>query len=131
MKQYLAILFIAAWGCSQQKGLPVRYVVPDGYKGNVYFTLDRTNGVMVPVTNGEFLVAIPASGRLAVRSFDFILGYHLVSSQYASGQPLPAGPQKVDVYVIDLDRHHPTPETAVCLVGTQAEVQEAIKQIRY
>jgi hypothetical protein len=131
VKQFLAILFITVSGCSPQKGLPVHFVVPDGYRGAVYFTLDPTNGVAVPVTNGEFLVTIPASGKLAVRSFDFILGYHIISSQYASGQLLPSGPDKVNLGPIDLDRHHRPPRTAVYLLGTQQEVDEAVKKITY
>jgi hypothetical protein len=133
MKQFLVIFMIAVSGCSQQKGLPVLFIVPDSFKGAVYFSLDSTNGLAVPVTNGEYLVTIPADGKLTVRSFDFILGSHIVSAQYASGQPLRFGWNSTDIGFepIDLDRHHRPPRSAVYLVGTQQDKDEAIKSITY
>ena len=131
LKSLLVILLIALCGCSQKKGLPVRYIVPDGYKGIVHVTCEPATGSPVPITNGEYVVTLPADGKLTVRSLDFIKGHHVVFSQYASGAPLPSAPEKVDVYLIDVDRPHNPPRSASLLVGTHGEMDEAFKKITY
>ena len=77
MRILLITLLLALAACSKSPGLPVRFVVPDGYRGLVTVTLDPSDGLAVPISNGQFVVSIPASGKLSVSSFDFLKGKHM------------------------------------------------------
>jgi hypothetical protein len=124
MKSIAAILLFALIGCTRQEGLPVQFVVPDGYRGVISVTLDATSGVAVPVTNGQFIVTIPASGKLPISSWDCIGGRHVVSARYTSGQLLPTGhdPNAITLRVVSF---RPDTKTALYLVGTEKEAHDA------
>ena len=68
MRILATILLFAIIGCGRREGLPVQFVVPDGYRGVFSVTIDSTSGIAVPVTNGQFIVTIPASGKLRISS---------------------------------------------------------------
>lgn len=125
-KTFLIILLIVAAGCSEKFGLPVRYIIPDGFKGLVYCALDTANGVSVPVTNGEYVVTIPQNGKLAVRSIDFMQGKHVFTGQYASGRELPKTPEEIGVYFIDVESK---PPRILLYIGTQQESLEESRKI--
>ena len=127
MRIVLATLLLALAACSRRPGLPVRFVVPDSYRGPVTVTLDPSAGVAVPVSNGQFVVSIPASGKLSVSSFDFLKGKHLQTAQYVSGAPVNPrhDPAAIGVRLVTV-----TPDftTAIYIVGTEKEAEAALEK---
>ena len=124
MKILLATLLLALAACSKRPGLPVRFVVPDGYRGLVTVTLDPSAGVAVPVSNGQFVVSIPPSGKVSVSSFDFLKGKHLQTAQYVSGAPVNPSHDSAAVGV-RLVTVTPDFKTAMYMVGTEKEEEVA------
>ncbi len=47
----IACFMLFATQLMKREGLPVQFVVPNGYHGIFSVTLNRTNGAVVPVTN--------------------------------------------------------------------------------
>lgn len=105
----------------------MQFVVPDGYHGVFSVTLDTTRGAVVPVTNGQYIVTIPASGKMSVSSFDFVMGKHVVAARYVSGESLPPShdPMALALRLVTVT---PDMKTAVYLIGTQKEAEDALKK---
>jgi len=80
-------LLIAPIGCSRN-GPPVEVVLPDGFTGAVYVILDNIRGLDIPFRDGRYAVAIPADGRLRVKSLAPFEGWHEETWRYASGEIL-------------------------------------------
>jgi hypothetical protein len=79
------------------------------------------------VTNGEFLVTLSASGSTSVSSFKFLSGKHVIAARYASGAGLPQGHDSAAV-TFRLATYNPDTKTAVYLVGTQKEAEDAFSK---
>ena len=128
MKTIIAVLILALAGCTGRKGLPVRYVVPDGYRGVLSVTFDASAGSPVVVTNGEYVITFPESGQLAVSSLDFLRGEHTIRAEWANGEtlsigsPMGDGAQEVAFRFVYYQRNA---KTAVCVVGTEDEASAA------
>ena len=100
MYKFISIFFVAVTlvGCGQKPfGAPVRYVVPVGFRGTFTITLDPVRGIAVPMSNGQFVVTIPATGKLTVRSLDFLQGKHQMLAQYETGAALATGLRDDDI----------------------------------
>lgn len=126
MRSLGAILLLAVIGCTKPDGLPVQFIVPGGYRGIFFVTLDRRTGLAVPITNDQFVVTIPASGKLRISSWDCIGGRHVVSAKYAGGELLPTGhdPNAVSLRVVS---YKADTATVVYLIGTEKEARDAFK----
>jgi hypothetical protein len=124
MRFLTIILFLALVGCGRREGLPVEFVVPDGYRGVFSVTLDPATGSAVPVTNGQFVLSIPSAGKLRISSWDCIGGRHVVSARYASGGALPPGHDE-NAISLRAVTFNPDTKTAVYLIGTQREASDA------
>ena len=123
----LTTLLLAVAGCSDRFDPPVRFIVPDGYRGVVTIALDPTAGVSVPVSNGQFVVSIPSSGKLSVSSFDFLRGKHIQTAQYVSGAALPPGHDSAAI-ALRLVTVTPDVKTAIYVVGTRKEEEDEFKK---
>lgn len=89
MRAFILFLLLALTGCGMSTGVPVHFVVPDGFRGVFYLIPDPTNGVAISKTEGRFLVTIPADGRLRVRSLGFLDSWHQETCSFASGAHIP------------------------------------------
>ncbi len=108
-------------------GLPVRFIVPDGYRGVLTVKLDPAAGAPVPVTNGEFVVTLSATGTTSVSSFKFLSGKHVNAAWYASGAALPEGRDPAAI-TLRLATYNADTKTVVYVVGTQKEAEDAFSK---
>ena len=128
MCQFIIILFVAVTliGCGRKPlGAPVLYVVPVGYRGTFSITLDPTRGISVPMSNGQFVVTVPATGKLTVRSFDFLHGKHELRARYADGEALSTGHREDAIAVRIVRPDKQDANTWIYVVGTSREQDEA------
>src|SRR5262245_49964972 len=70
-------------------GPPVEIVLPDGYTGPVYLIEDEKDGTDIPLVNGRYLVEMPATCRMRVRSLGPFQRWHKQTLRYASGTGIP------------------------------------------
>jgi hypothetical protein len=68
----------------------VEIVLPDGYTGPVYLIEDETNGEDIPMMGGKYVVLVPTSGRMRVKSFAPFQRWHEETVRYARGTPIPS-----------------------------------------
>jgi len=143
MRRYFASvclsLLLVGCGRSSTPSGPVRFIVPDGYRGAFDLILDPTNGVTFAKTNGEYVLVIPPSGQLRVRTFSILAQPHEEFAAYASGQSIPSdsslkGATAMPASMVGL-RNRGTirlgdgPMTAVLIVGTEQDVDAWYQKI--
>ena len=114
-------------GCKEREGLPVQYVLPDGYRGVFSIMTVANGGVQVLISNGQYIVTIPASGKLAVSSSDCLTGKHKLSARYASGDVFPTGQDGAAVR-LRLLRISPEMNSIEWVVGTWEDLENASKK---
>ena len=73
MRLLAAILLLTLTGCSPH----VDFVVPDGFRGAIYFIADPTNGVAIKKKDRVYTVTIPSGGKLRVQDLGFLERCHL------------------------------------------------------
>ncbi len=79
----LALSWATFW-----ESLPVHFVVPDGFRGEIRLVLDPENGERIRLANGRFTYPILDNGILHVTSFKPLQVYHVQAANYADGSPL-------------------------------------------
>jgi hypothetical protein len=134
----LSLLLVGCGRSSAPSG-PVRFIVPDGYRGAFDLILDPTNGVAFAKTNDEYIIVIPRSGQLRVRTFSILEQPHEEFAAYVSGESIPSDSSiksatGMPASMVGL-RNRGTarlgdgPMTAVFIVGTEQDVDEWHKKI--
>src|SRR5687768_7802659 len=83
----LAALLFA--GCGDGSGPPVHFIVPDGFRGRIDIVLDAKQGSRIETHDGTYVLIIPASGTLRVRSLQSLDRWHTATAAYVSGTSLP------------------------------------------
>ena len=63
-------------------------VVPDGYRGEFWVESDESQGDPIPRVSGEYVLTIPDSGKLKVRSLEPLSTWHTERHRFASGGEL-------------------------------------------
>jgi hypothetical protein len=77
-------------GCGRA-AIPVRFIIPDGYRGEVIIYYDEPAGNELPTADGVLVVQVPGSGILHIKDKGPFFSAHTVTASYASGQDLPYG----------------------------------------
>ena len=116
---FLAMLAISFGGCDRS-GPPVRFVLPEGFRGVLEVFLDKANGNEVVKSNGTFVVAVPTNGRVAVKSDEFLRRWHTETATYPDGTLITAEAPYSNVLALrglGSDGQH----TSWLLVGTEQE----------
>lgn len=83
----LAVL-LALPGCADRAGLPVRFIVPDGFRGRIQLS-EAKEGQEIGVDHGDYLYRIPQGGILKVRKIAGLEHWHKTYAYFLSGQELP------------------------------------------
>lgn len=73
-----------------QSGPPVRFVVPDDFRGE-FRIVEREDADEVPVRSGQYVYDIPRTGTLFVRRALGFRRWHDESACFFSGRPLSIG----------------------------------------
>jgi hypothetical protein len=66
----------------------VTVVVPDNYRGEFWVESDGTRGESLAADSDEFIVTIPASGKLVLRSLGPLTKWHAMNHRFANGDPI-------------------------------------------
>lgn len=119
-------------GCREQSGLPVEYVLPDGYRGEVEIVQDE-HGAPLPIERGVAVCYIPTDGVLEIDTLNAFRRWHRETARYSSGQMIPLketsdttiAPSKVVLY--NLGR---SATTIRFFVGTRSEMLENVRNPR-
>jgi hypothetical protein len=89
--QFMRYLFIVcaalslASGCSDS-GKPIRFVLPNDFKGEFCVVKDSVNGADLTERNGEWVFEIPPDGVLKVKNDRPLYRWHAQSASYADGR---------------------------------------------
>jgi hypothetical protein len=91
------VLMLCIWpGCSvRAQGFPdrtIHFVLPNRYVGAFRLVLDKRTGLEVKLKNGRYVLKIPASGTLRIRSFKFFAELHQKTAAYKNGKTIPYDP---------------------------------------
>jgi hypothetical protein len=70
-----------------RSGLPIRVVLPVGYRGEFSIVKDRTKGQDLKLQDGVWVFEIPAGGVLVVNDDFSLYMWHQESYVYANGRP--------------------------------------------
>lgn len=84
----LAFALAICSGCSPN-GPPVHFVVPNGFTGEIRLILNESGGTEIKRIDGRYTYRIPSSGVLHVTSFKPCEPWHVQTSAYEDGTPIP------------------------------------------
>lgn len=82
------LLILAVTWATLWESLPVHFIVPNGFRGEIRLVLDPQNGERIGLANGRFTFRIPDNGILHVASFGPLQEPHMQTASYADGSPL-------------------------------------------
>lgn len=83
-----AVWLLTLSACAPRNYPTVQFVVPSGFRGIVCVT-ESPNGRAVEATNDRFVVEVPATGVLIVRSAQFFTAWHEESWRFSDGTAIP------------------------------------------
>lgn len=72
-----------------QAGVPIHFLVPTGFRGEIQIIEDKQTGAALIQENGRLVINVPASGRVVVRSFQPFEQEHRESASFADGTTIP------------------------------------------
>lgn len=109
-------------GCDRS-GPPVRFMLPEGFRGVFQISVDRDHGSELVKSNGMLLVVVPADGKVVVQDDSFLIRWHSQTAVYPDGSMVS---EAFDTNVVALrnvgyDLHH----HSWMLVGTDREFRIA------
>jgi len=87
LRSIVAILILAAGGCDAS-GPPIRFIVPNGFKGKFDIIQDPKSGVVLTNRGGTLTCVVPPTGQLHVRSLKPFGKWHSETASYADGTAL-------------------------------------------
>jgi hypothetical protein len=93
-RKLFAILLIAVLGITaihlyRYSSPTVVFTVPNGFSGLVLIEGDWINGVRLQRKDGEYLVEVPESGKLTVKSLKPLMAWHKERAHFKDGRKLP------------------------------------------
>jgi len=134
MRVYLIITALfglcAFVGCGERSGIPLRFILPNDYRGLVQIIEDSKTGLDVEEQAGHYTYTIPAGGQLRVTSLRPFQSWHKESATFQNGAALLTGtddsvPESV-VAFRELPETISNGVTIVCyFVGTQKEAENS------
>ncbi len=68
-------------------GLPIEFVVPDDFHGNIELVKDRKGGNKLNPQGGKYVIVVPASGALRIKDGSPFNRWHTESCRDTSGKP--------------------------------------------
>jgi len=74
----------------ESPGPPIRLIFPSGFVGRWKFILDKENGQAWTKQNGRYVIPVPSTGDVRVRSLAPLTQWHSESAQYTDGTSIPA-----------------------------------------
>jgi hypothetical protein len=72
----------------EQPGHPIALVVPDGYRGEVKLSVDREQGIKIPLTDGRYVYNISDNGELIIMDAGPFRRWHETTCTYRNGNPI-------------------------------------------
>ncbi len=81
-------VLLALPSCMDQTGPPVRFVVPDGFRGRIEI-LEAKDAEEVGLDRGEYLYRVPEGGILRVRKVVGFGSWHKTYAFFSSGREIP------------------------------------------
>jgi hypothetical protein len=114
---------------------PVHFVVPNGFRGEIQITQDKTNGIVPIVKTNLIEIDIPTNGCVVLKNSEFLFTEYSESASYADGTPIPdpdmtsSGQEfprdAVGFYTggTEMAASHPK-ETVTWFVGTKEEMEK-------
>jgi hypothetical protein len=126
MRMLLASLTLALLptfvGCNLGEGLPIHFVVPNGFRGEIRIIEDPGNGEILPKHGRWIICVLPATGILKVKSLKPFLAVHEETACYADGGVLNPGIDTNAIAFFGLGSFASGSTNGVSyFVGTQAE----------
>lgn len=130
----LTLVALIFAGCGDGGGLPVHFVVPDGFRGRIDIVLDTKHGSRMEAQDGRYTFIIPASGTFRVQSLQPLEKWHSTTAAYVSGTTLPVvaetggtnstiGFFQFGSSATSRSDNSDSTHTVVCFVGTAAETE--------
>ena len=107
------------------------FVLPDGFQGP-FLVVEDANAPPIERKNGDFVVSIPESRIVRVKSLSLLRDWHQERASYRNGKTLPVGPHAgadVGTSVVALrsrgiGAHNDRPDVAHFFVGTESDAYE-------
>lgn len=116
----------------QNFGPNVRIIVPNGFRGWIFFIEDR-DALPVPLENGEYVIRVPMCGSLRVHDLDFETKWHTNYAQFESGtaiSELDPAPDEVatrgGAMQVDTSPEGKPRTMIIQFIGTEAEYLKAL-----
>jgi hypothetical protein len=90
---FLVLSIVSASSYSQtEPKYSIHFLLPDGYVGAFKLVLDKETGSEMTLENGRYILDIPRSGILKIKSFRPFAGLHEMSAFYKNGTRIPYDP---------------------------------------
>jgi hypothetical protein len=70
------------------EGPPIHFIVPTGYRGPIWVIEDRVNCQPLAISERGYIMRIPGSGVLKVRSLVPFTRWHSLTAAFSDGAPL-------------------------------------------
>jgi hypothetical protein len=123
----IGLLFLLFTLVAPKPGVPILFVLPDGYRGAFYVMEDPRSPTVLRPEGNRFTIRIPSKGVLKVKSMMPISGFHRESAQYAGGGTilsLPNNPpDQIALYQAEASGAKPgEPIYGAWVVGTRADL---------
>lgn len=119
---WLPGIALLLFGCNDT-GAPVRFVLPEGFRGVFEISVDGQNGSALVKSNGTFLVVVPRNGKVVLRDDSFLTRWHSETAVYPDGSLLTS--EAPDTNVVALRGLHSMGHRSWWLVGTDREFRIA------
>jgi hypothetical protein len=81
----LSILALVFSGCDRS-GPPVRFVLPEGFRGVFQISVDRQNGSELTQSNGTIIIIVPTNACVVAKDDRFLTRWHKETASYPSGK---------------------------------------------
>lgn len=136
-EMFVAALAIAICGCGD-RGAPVHFIFPNGFRGEVQLVFDPSNGDEIRLIDGRYVYRLPESGILHVRSFAPFERWHEETAAFDDGTTVPQdyltrsgpngeapelGKNAVVYHSGGLRQHNDEPPVMWSFVGTTTEYE--------
>jgi hypothetical protein len=122
---YTSLLSVSALlfsGCDRS-GPPVRFVLPEDFRGVFQISVDRAHGSELLKSNGMFVIVVPANGRVVVKDDRFLTRWHSQTALYPNGTVITG--EAPDTNAVALRGLASEGHTSWVLVGTEREFRIA------
>jgi uncharacterized protein YecT (DUF1311 family) len=121
----------------------IHFILPDGYVGAFRLELSKRDGVEMKLEHGRYVLEIPRSGTLRVRSFKAFADMHSKTAAYKSGKEIPHDPsgslmprsvalRRVWTVIGGIDEHGEMipPVAWTYIIGTKRQADELKRRLQ-